>query len=493
MDNTICAGLRELNDTLARRTYLSGHALGPDDRHVLTQIRGHPALLAEGGSAALPHLSRWLRHCSAIMQGTEHQLASQCEGMPTEGHSGAAAENASEINVEVAFQEALASAKTKFDDLGVYFGRGMNVPAVAEMLAAEMSQDAELIPALEASGEGVLLPLVMRAVGMANTAWKRQNPGAQTAMKAKGKDIPLPWPSIEAYPEWVVNQIECYLYTVQEEPDQICVQRRALEHALLENTLQAASIKYDGTCFGKMNTGELVGRKQMHTGDEYQQTSVAATERCNVSGVREKLSALLGVEIESLCVWGELMCNPGYYNYKERGLDAQWCCFGVVSTITLDPSEYGCISEVLEAQGLAYSLTDRGRLRLMLCPALKKILEHSGACRVADDLLEGCTHAEMVARASSNLCAGENEGLVLVFRRTDGQSSIRKWKNSAEGSTVSQKHARLLRQCYGKCQKLASEGLLDARIVEMVATLISVAEAETSPMKIGRSKVRHTQ
>ena len=38
--------------------------------------------------------------------------------------------------------------------------------------------------------------------------------------------------------------------------------RRALEEALLSTPLRAASIKYNGTCFGKLDTGELVGRKQ---------------------------------------------------------------------------------------------------------------------------------------------------------------------------------------------------------------------------------------
>ena len=38
--------------------------------------------------------------------------------------------------------------------------------------------------------------------------------------------------------------------------------RRALEETLLSTPLRAASIKYDGTCFGKLDTGELVRRKQ---------------------------------------------------------------------------------------------------------------------------------------------------------------------------------------------------------------------------------------
>jgi hypothetical protein len=89
-----------------------------------------------------------------------------------------------------------------------------------------------------------------------------------------------------------------------------------------------------------------------------------------------------------------------------------------------------------------------------------------------------------VAQAAASLSAGVDEGLVLVFERPDGQASMRKWKNSAEGSSVAAKHAELLRGCL----RGVPGGMLDARIVEMVETMIRVAEAETRPAKQGRSK-----
>jgi len=370
----------------------------------------------------------------------------------------------------------------------------MLVPAVSDMLADEMLRDAELVPALQASGVDQLMPAVKRAVGMAHSAWKRQNPGLimREAQIKPIKNNHLPWPSIEAYPEWIVGQIRDYLSTLKEEPWQQVARRRALEYALLENPLQAASVKYDGTCFGKLDTGQLVGRKMLHYGDEYQQTSVAATQAVDVSELQQRLSNLLDTKIESLCLWGELMCNPGYYNYKDRGLHAAWLCFGVVTTLAeLDLAAQQVLQERLTAHNLAYSLSGTGsKLRLMLCPALRRILEQTTGCMVADDLVDASTHAEMVASAALNLCRGEDEGLVVVFKRPDGQSSLRKWKNSGEGCTISQKHAQMLRECQTECQGLVDQGLLDGNIVKMVTTLIKVAEAQTKPMKIGRSKFR---
>lgn len=134
-------------------------------------------------------------------------------------------------------------------------------------------------------------------------------------------------------------------------------------------------------------------------------------------------------------------------------------------------------------------MSSTGKLRLVLCPALRQLLTDVAGCDVVNEQFQGVTHAEVVAQAAPGLSAGANEGLVLAFIRNDGQASLRKWKNSAEGGPVSKKHAQLLRGCQDLCTDLVTAGRLDARIGEMVETMRSVAEAETSPLKKGRSKV----
>jgi len=393
------------------------------------------------------------------------------------------------------FEEALKSALTKFDSLEAYFSSGMAVPAVCSMLAEEMLQDKDYCHTLAANMDEFQREL-RKAVGIANGAWKRNGGSAERKTTTKFKDNPLPWTSIDAYPEYVVKQIENYADAAPEEQ----VEARAkLEFALLERPLCAASIKYDGTCFGKLDTGELVGRRQVLGRDchEYLKTSTAAAKPCDVAALRCALSKMLGEELGTVCVWGELMCNPGFYEYKERGLVAKWLCFGVVAALdgAVDDSS-GCsadrlreVSRRLARQELAHSLSAGGRLRLLLCPALRRLLAEEAGCDVVDEQFPGATHAEVVSQAAASLSSGANEGLVMVFARPDGEASLRKWKNSAEGGSVSKKHAHLLQRCQGLCDSLVSEDKLDVRIAEMVQTMRRVAEAETSPPKKGRSKV----
>mmetsp|Transcript_124142 Transcript_124142/g.215181 ORF Transcript_124142/g.215181 Transcript_124142/m.215181 type:complete len:527 (+) Transcript_124142:39-1619(+) len=400
-----------------------------------------------------------------------------------------------DVELQQAFDDALASALTKFDSLEAYFASGMLVPAVCEMLTEELQNDKDFTPAPE--HEKDIQVMLRTVVGKAYGAWKKGGAHVEGSGKIKTdkrKDTPLPWSSIDAYPEWVVNQIENYGNAPLDEQADA---RSALEFALLEKPLCAASIKYDGTCFGKMDTGALVGRKSvLGSGcDTYQHTSTAAAASCNVAALRSALSDKLAVEVGSACVWGELMCNPNFYGYKEKGLFSKWLCFGVVadlsSVMEADSSEniLVALSMKLNAQGFAYSLSSGGKLRLMLCPALRQLLRDVAGCEVVDDHPQcvGLTHAEVVAQASASLRAGENEGLVLVFTRPDGQSSVRKWKNSAEGATVSFWHAALLRRCKDLCMRLISEGKLDARVAQMVESMLCVAKAKTSPQKKGRS------
>lgn len=387
-----------------------------------------------------------------------------------------------------ACQEALASALTKFDTLDVYFAAGWAFDAVCDMLIEEVRQDSDVIPPPAASlGLHEVRLLVKRTVGKAFGDWKKVRGMQKEAKRLTPQgEIPLPWASIDAYPDWVVNQIENYLQADLNEKQSA---RRVLERTLLEKPLIAASIKYDGTCFGKMDDGDLLGRRLLlgRGSTAYQQTSTATAAACDVSALRDRLAEVAGVELGRVCVWGELMCNPGFYSYRERGLHEKWVCFGVVVALKC-ASESERVAEGLRGHGLAHSISpSREQVRLLLCPALRRLLQDVARCdEVAQELVGGRTHAEAVAQAAAGLRAGENEGLVLVFERPGGQASQRKWKNSSEGGSVSKRHAQALRACLSECQSLVSDGGLDSRVADMVETMLSVAEAETAPAKKGR-------
>eukprot|EP00439_Symbiodinium_sp_Y106_P039898 s2022_g4.t2 len=358
-------------------------------------------------------------------------------------------------------QVGVGSALTKFDSLSTYFDDGMTVDAVAKMLQREIREDRDFLPS------GGMMPS-QEEPGLWRTA-------PEAAQAERGRESGLEWASIDHYPVWVVDQIENYLSA---EPGQQEMMRRELERTLLEEPLCSATVKFDGTCFGKLDNRNLSGRRHQvgKACESYLQTSTAACKKCDIELVRAELSRVFDAELTagSVCVWGELMCNPGYYDYLARGLAGKWICFGAVVKLpqAQDSSDIMAWSKKLDEHGFAHSIAAEGqKVRLFLCPALREMLTKAG-CDVTDDAQQS-THAKLVASMAKSLAAGENEGIVLVFRRGNfGQASIRKWKNSAEGGDVSKRHAEQLKSL--KVRDLQDLGMLDARIADMVETMIQV-------------------
>lgn len=420
--------------------------------------------------------------------------------------------NSSALN-HAEFQEAYASALTKFDCLGTYFQRGMAVAEVGGMIVDEVAKD---IPA--AAVRKQLHSLVCARVGKEYAHWK-QTAGLGRVVPAgawKPTSNPLPWASIAAYPEWVLNVVGEHLDVATQavqllqlawlvyRPHRTSVQRRltfctrvaqwrhrrtrgrgrtrqALEEALLQRPLTTVSVKYDGTCFGKLDDGTLLGRNHTACSGTYLHTSTAAADAANVQAFRAALQQLLGMDLGRVAVYGELICNAGYYGYAEEGLAEQWLCFGAI--LALD-AEANCqaLSAALQSHQLAYSIGE-GKIRLFLCQALRRLLTDVAGCKVVEEPRGVLTHAELIAGYAEALKAGKYEGLVVVIPGSDGQVSVRKWKNSAEGGGVASRHAAALAACEARARLWAAGGLLDERILGMLAGLREVAEADTQPVK----------
>lgn len=396
-----------------------------------------------------------------------------------------------------AFDEAFASAQTKFDSISELYSSGASLQAVTDMFVQELMEDRDFAPlvAPPARQQEVLLRL-KRALGRLYGEWKKAySCGAASGHSVGSRgQVPLPWSSIDAFPEYVVGQIDNYVGASQEEQASA---RRTLEHTLLEKPLCAASIKFDGTCFGKMSDGCLCGRRQTLGAccEAYIHTTTAAADRCDIAAFRERLCKLLGRELGDVCVWGELMINPGFYEYKAKGLHERWLAFGAVCQIPLeaDQAQNAQLAEellrVLAARGLAHSISAAGQLRLCLCPELRKMLVECG-CDVVEVEYPGCSQAQVVAQVAPRLVAGEQEGIVFVYERSGGQCSVRKWKNSSEGGFIAKKHAQLLKTSREHCKQLVTARRLDERVLAMVETMLAVAEASTNSAKQGKKALQ---
>lgn len=368
--------------------------------------------------------------------------------------------------------------------------------AVTDMFVQELMEDRDFAPlaAPPARQQEIRLRLT-RALGRLYGEWKKARSCGAASGHSVGSwgQVPLPWSSIDAYPEYVAGQIDNYVGASQEEQ---ALARRTLEHTLLEKPLCGASIKFDGTCFGKMSDGCLCGRRQTlgPRCEAYIHTTTAAADRCDIAAFRERLCKLLGKELGDVCVWGELMINPGFYNYKAKGLHERWLAFGAVCQIPFgaDQAQNAQLAEellrVLAASSLAHSISAAGQLRLCLCPALRNMLVECGCDVVELDYLG--SQAQVVAQAAPRLVAGEQEGIVFVYERSGGQCSVRKWKNSSEGGLVAKKHAQLLKTSRKHCKQLVTAGRLDERVLTMVETMLAVAEASTNPAKQGKKALQ---
>lgn len=401
-------------------------------------------------------------------------------------------------------EEAFASAATKFDDFDAFFDRGVGLDALSRLLADEMQSDLQSTPIQE------LLAFALRRCGPAYGAWKKTSKKLPEGATARLVENDLAWASIDAYPDWVVGFAKEFLSSahhaalllqlawrkdnrvfgfVQAARKRRKLSRWSFEHDLLDEPLVSASLKYDGTCFGRLSCGMLLGRRLVAKSGTYCHTSTSAAEACDVARFREALCRVAGDELGRVALYGELMCNPHFYDYGKKGLHSKWICFGAVVEILPD-THIHIIANNLGRSGLANSIGD-GKIRLFLCEAFRTLLCAScPMCQLVDEA-RSCelTHFSLVNQLAPSLVAGEHEGVVVVFRRGRHDVSIRKWKNSAEGGDVSQRHAERLRATLLELVALEKLNLLDQRVVDMVTTMLSVATARTCKIQEKKQKV----
>ena len=117
------------------------------------------------------------------------------------------------------------------------------------------------------------------------------------------------------------------------------------------------------------------------------------------------------------------MCNPGYYDYRSRGLANEWLPFGVVIQVT-NAVDIESLTKCLQKEDLAFSQGEDGKFRLMMCPSLRRLLQDVAKCHVVETFECRVTHAQLVAQGAKELMEGRNEGVLDTnIRRLSSVSS----------------------------------------------------------------------
>lgn len=214
----------------------------------------------------------------------------------------------------------------------------------------------------------------------------------------------------------------------------ISVSRLSSRDSILSQHVHAYE-KLDGTNFGVRCDGALFGRRREITGQTYQNvclTGVIPTPSI-VEAVKRSIGQCIGYEeaaLPMLVLYGELMCNPGRYDYEKRGMGKKYMCFGAMFVPYLmgDESIAASAALNLELQNnglLATMAPESGRIRLLLNDKLAEMIIAANVECVP--LVDQGPLRELCLCNKELLMASQIEGACLT-----GQSFLQKWKTGCE-------------------------------------------------------------
>jgi hypothetical protein len=199
-----------------------------------------------------------------------------------------------------------------------------------------------------------------------------------------------------------------------------------------------ATEKLDGTNVAKDDTGQLYSRRLKIGAEEshFQKTPLASVRSADITRFRASLCLAGGFEEASLSlclVYGELMCNPQYYDYNHRGLSGQWRIFG--SCLLIRPNLLEDVLESLTNRQFAAIKLNGDTIQILPCEALFGVALASGL-QVSPVVASDKPLAQIVLENKNSMKKGELEGIILtIFSRKFGYNLL-KWKGAHEPQTT---------------------------------------------------------
>lgn len=246
---------------------------------------------------------------------------------------------------------------------------------------------------------------------------------------------PSPWPSIGNLSVWYADKIFHHGGTNR-------------KRFSIHQTVYAYE-KIDGTNLGIQCDGRLYGRRyKLEEGStsyqriplgDHNMPSQQTVQSIKVSLIKlliendddeEDISSInvndINVDASQLLLYGELLCNPERYGYRERGLESKWLGFGGVLTLCDNSNRElaAKVSIMLSKKGFLTRIYNN-KVVLRLNPTLNKLLNDNGIDCPA--LLDQGPLKDVCLRQKGVMIESKLEGLVLI-----GMNFMKKWKIGVE-------------------------------------------------------------
>jgi len=197
-----------------------------------------------------------------------------------------------------------------------------------------------------------------------------------------------------------------------------------------------ATEKLDGTNIAKDNTGQVYSRRlELGPADShFLKTPLTQVREADIEMFRQNLCLTLGLEeerMERVLVYGELMCNS-YYDYRDRGLHADWRVFG--ACLVVRPRDKEDILQALMKEDFSSEPLSGNSIQILPCPRLFEVALASGL-KVVPVMAENKTLAQIITDNQTLMKMGRMEGIIFTIHSTKFGFNILKWKGAHEHQT----------------------------------------------------------
>ncbi len=247
-----------------------------------------------------------------------------------------------------------------------------------------------------------------------------------------------------------------------------------------------ATPKFDGTNLSlscSLESNNIYGRRFIIEKGQltYQKTDLSKVRQINIEPLKQEFIRFNNIK-ESLIMFrinGELMCNPEFYNYKEKGYNGELIAFGI--SISVDGNNEQ-LSKRLNENGWSskcHTYGDGSDRKYIVLSANKKLIEF---------LIQNCINSvplvsseltlpEFVQYQKESMINQTQEGYCIIMEELE-YFHCSKWKIATENQTTCRQQLKSLIELLTNNQSIKMT--LPEPLFPMLTNLYDVVCSETS-------------